>query len=47
MVQHIDCRNLVIRKGDGTETYSCQLSGELLELDYIDEEFDCPCHTPL
>jgi hypothetical protein len=47
MVQHIDCKNLVVRKGDGPETYICRLTGEFFELDNIDKEMTCPMYTPL
>lgn len=42
MVQHIDCRNLVIRKNDGPETYFCLLSRKYIDLDNLDEEIKCP-----
>jgi hypothetical protein len=42
MVQHIDCGHLYIRISDGPETYYCLKSGRFLELDYIDEEINCP-----
>jgi hypothetical protein len=42
MVQHIDCKHLIIREGDGPETYFCLKSRKFIDLDILDEEISCP-----
>lgn len=41
MGSHIDCKYLIVRTGDESNSYYCVKRADNIDLDYVDEEINC------